>query len=182
MAMHQVSTPDEWRQLGWIDGYRFGSDGRIQSCRKMCRWGGYTDEWRDVCFRKQPDTGHLSIRITVEGKKRKYFVHRLILEAFRGPCPEGMEALHWDDNPENNRIDNLRWGTHKENCEDKRRNGNLRVGKGSRHHLSKLTEEMIPMIRVLGNAGMKHGDIAARYGVTRPAISYALRGETWKHV
>lgn len=42
-------------------------------------------------------------------------VHRLVCEAFHGPCPTGLETLHLDENGLNNRPENLRWGTHKEN-------------------------------------------------------------------
>src|SRR5262249_38162258 len=45
------------------------------------------------------------------GTNRKYAnVHRLVLEAFVGPCPAGMESLHIDSNSHNPRLDNLRWG------------------------------------------------------------------------
>ena len=40
------------------------------------------------------------------------YVHLLVLEAFVGPRPPGMEALHGDDERDNNRLDNLSWGTH----------------------------------------------------------------------
>lgn len=41
------------------------------------------------------------------------------------PNPEGKpNVLHWDDNPQNNHSDNLRWGTQKENAADIIRNGN----------------------------------------------------------
>lgn len=52
-----------------------------------------------------------------------YRVHRLVLEAFIGPCPLGMETLHADDDSTNNRLSNLRWGTRSENEHDSVRNG-----------------------------------------------------------
>jgi hypothetical protein len=43
-------------------------------------------------------------------------IHRLICEAFHGPPPfEGAVVLHLDENALNNKADNLRWGTQKEN-------------------------------------------------------------------
>jgi hypothetical protein len=45
-----------------------------------------------------------------------YKIHRLIAEAFHGPAPfDGAVAMHVDENAANNRADNLRWGTQKEN-------------------------------------------------------------------
>lgn len=62
-------------------------------------------------------------RIYMKGKR--YALHRLVCETFHGPSPEGKPwALHWDDNPENNTPENLRWGSTEENEADKKRNGN----------------------------------------------------------
>jgi hypothetical protein len=55
-------------------------------------------------------------------------VHSLVLEAFKGPRPSGMEALHWDDNKSNNALSNLRWGTVYENQADMARNNVRRRG------------------------------------------------------
>jgi hypothetical protein len=48
-------------------------------------------------------------------------VHVLVLGTFRGPCPEGRERLHGNGNHQDNRLRNLRYGTHEENERDKRR-------------------------------------------------------------
>jgi len=43
-------------------------------------------------------------------------IHRLVCEAFHGPAPfERAVVLHLDENAFNNRPENLRWGTQKEN-------------------------------------------------------------------
>lgn len=42
-------------------------------------------------------------------------LHRLVWETFNGEIPEGMQIDHIDGNPENNRLDNLRCVTAKEN-------------------------------------------------------------------
>jgi hypothetical protein len=49
-------------------------------------------------------------------------VHKLVLEAFTGqPRPEGMVCCHVNGNPSDNRLENLRWGTLRDNAADKRR-------------------------------------------------------------
>src|SRR5690348_3980218 len=45
-----------------------------------------------------------------------YKVARLVCEAFHGPAPQDEPCcLHCDENSANNRADNVRWGTQKEN-------------------------------------------------------------------
>lgn len=51
------------------------------------------------------------------------YVHRVVLTAFVGPCPDGMEGCHNNGNPTDNRLENLRWGTRSENSRDTVRHG-----------------------------------------------------------
>ena len=66
--------------------------------------------------------GYKTVCLCRDGIRSTKRVHRLVLEAFVGPCPEGMERLHWDDVPSNNHLSNLRYGTKLENAADKLRN------------------------------------------------------------
>ncbi len=91
-----------------------------------------------------------------------------------------MIACLEDDDQSNNRLDNLRWGTHGDNRQDARRNGRLAVGGRSPH--AKLTEDDIPEIRALAAAGVPQKHIAKQKGVESKAIRRILRGEGWKHV
>lgn len=54
----------------------------------------------------------------MSGRKDRY-IHRLVLEAFVGPCPEGMEARHINGDHQDNRLENLCWGTKEENMKDR---------------------------------------------------------------
>ncbi len=53
-----------------------------------------------------------------DGRSRSPQISRLILDAWVGPCPEGMECCHNDGNAMNNVFDNLRWDTHRSNIQD----------------------------------------------------------------
>lgn len=50
-------------------------------------------------------------------------VHQLVMLAFVGPCPPGMEVRHLDSNPRNNVLANLAYGTRAENARDRVLNG-----------------------------------------------------------
>lgn len=57
---------------------------------------------------------------TYRGIYAKWFgnikVHRAICEAFHGPAPfEGAVVIHLDEDAHNNRPENLKWGTQREN-------------------------------------------------------------------
>ncbi len=65
-------------------------------------------------------SGHLIVSIS---DKRIRYVHALVLTAFVGPAPEGMECRHKDDQPTNNHLSNLEWGTRSQNMYDRVRNG-----------------------------------------------------------
>ena len=54
--------------------------------------------------------------VGVSGSRKTVFVHRLVAEAFI-PNPLGLRDVdHIDGNKSNNRVENLRWVSHKENC------------------------------------------------------------------
>lgn len=57
---------------------------------------------------------YLGMHDRKEGKN--YKVHRMVCEAFHGPPPfDGAVVIHLDENGLNNRPENLKWGTQKEN-------------------------------------------------------------------
>lgn len=64
------------------------------------------------------------------GEHNRMRVHSMVMLAFVGPRPEGMEIRHLDGNPQNNRISNLAYGTKSENMKDA-------VKHGTHNHASK---------------------------------------------
>ena len=63
------------------------------------------------------------VKLWRDGHERLVRVHHLVLEAFVGPRPAGHDGLYWDDDPLNNHVSNLRWGTDADNQQDVLRNG-----------------------------------------------------------
>lgn len=66
---------------------------------------------------------HVVVGLRRDKKEHRRYVHHLVLETFVCPRPEGMFGLHLDDDPTNNDLSNLRWGTRSDNAHDAVRNG-----------------------------------------------------------
>lgn len=60
-------------------------------------------------------SGHLRVRLTKKSVGKKFLVHRLVAQAFI-PNPQNFPIInHKDENPSNNKVDNLEWCTIKYN-------------------------------------------------------------------
>lgn len=97
----------DWGRVGtWIRGARF---------KILKPWVGKKNGYPYVGL------------VRADGTKRKYLVHRLVMEAFVGPCPDGMEVCHDPDPTRTNcRLDNLKYADHFENMADAIRHGNIK--------------------------------------------------------
>ena len=121
----------KWRPvLEWEGLYEVSDDGRVRSLdRVIVKSDG---RQQAVCGRvlaASPNgDGYPCVRLCDDRGQITRKVHHLVLAAFVGPRPAGMEALHADDNPINNHATNLRWGTRLTNAADRRRNGGYALG------------------------------------------------------
>lgn len=125
-------------------------------------------------------SGHLHVNFRDNGKSITVLVHRLVLEAFVGPCPAGMECCHRDDDPTNNALCNLYWGTRKNNIEDRRRNGILVVGEKATG--AKLTADNIREIRERLERGESQAELARQFGICGSHIFNIANRKVWTHV
>ena len=128
---------EQWRDVLGMEGvYAVSSLGRVKyRGRTLVRPINTSDRrWpttRVPKIRKQHvgRGGYLSVGIRRPGfRSSTVHVHVLICEAFHGPRPDGMMALHENDERHDNREENLYWGTPKQNAADAARNGRLRRG------------------------------------------------------
>ncbi len=92
-----------------------------------------------------------------------------------------MVGCHRDDNTSNNRLDNLRWDTHKNNSQDAISNN--RYTRGEDQPRSKLTDEQVASIRSeYAAGGITQKQLGTKYGVIQITISRIIRREIWKHI
>lgn len=109
------------------------------------------------------------------------YVHVIVCETFHGPQPqEGMFALHENDVATDNRADNIRWGTRKDNTADARRNG--LTPEGEKHWFARVTEDDVRAIRARHAGGERGADIARSYGLSRQVIHAITSRKNWAHI
>lgn len=114
---------ERWLPVPGYEGiYEVSDEGRVRSLPRVDAQGGMR-RLRMFHPSRMDRWGHLGVKLRRDGVIKSYYVHRLVLEAFVGPCPPGMEGCHWNDVPDDNRLSNLRWATKSENRLDSVRNG-----------------------------------------------------------
>jgi hypothetical protein len=173
----------EYREIADFPGYRVGSDGSVWYAWITCRAGRkLTDRWKQM----KPGThhkGYLYVNLTppAGGKYKTFRVHRLVLAAFVGPCPDGMECRHLNGIKADCRLENLAWGTQEENRSDNSRLNAYQCGET--HHYSKLTEKSVRRIRERhAKGGIFLRELAEQFGITLGAVHAIVHRHSWKHV
>lgn len=149
---------------------------------------GIPYEWRRVQIRPNSNWKRHGakpyLRVRIAGKQ--WLLQRLVLEVFIGPCPEGMEARHLDGDIKNNRLDNLKWGTRKQNAKDKVRHGRGLKGKprlknrGEKNGVAVYTNEIATKIRSEYIPKiMTYRMLAKKYGGSHWTIRDVVKGLTY---
>lgn len=190
MAEGQSTTvsPVEYRPIPEYPGYRVGDDGSVWSCwvrRSLGRYGGIVrvidaDRWRRLCP-VIDRRGRLTVKLCRDGNVSRFFIHRLVLQTFVGPCPQGMECCHYPDRePSNCRLVNLRWDTKQGNMKDKEYHGN--APKGVKNPRAKLTPEKVAEIKRRVRAGEDCRSIAAEFGISKGNVWFICSGKTWPDI
>ena len=176
-----MTDTEIWKPVplpGYSEQYAISSLGRVKRITKAARGPAQSGDLVRVRIMK---SGHHQVSLSHRAQSVYPLVHRLVLAAFVGPCPEGQECCHNDGNPSNNRLDNLRWDTRLNNVGDAFEHGTFALG--SRRGQAKLTEDGVREIRkIVANGGATQRELAKRYGVSEIVVSFAVNRKTWKHV
>ena len=101
-----------WTRVPNYEGlYEVSDDGYVRSLPRATTAGRVL---RSIAV----GAGYRSVMLSKEGKTKRHLVHRLVLAAFVRPPTVGECAMHMNDCPTDNRLDNLRWDTMKANSRD----------------------------------------------------------------
>jgi hypothetical protein len=114
--------------------------------------------------------------------RRMIGAHRASWMLHFGPIPRGKFVLHKCDNGKCVRPDHLFLGTHKENMRDMAQKGRASDRTGSKHHLTRLTEDDVRGIRTRVAAGESQRALAKEFGMHPTSISHIVHRRSWRHV
>ena len=103
-----------WKDIqGYEGSYQVSNLGRVKSVERITREGNHRSE-KQMKLQKTK-RGYLTVILTKDGNQKLHYVHRLVGIAFI-PNPTGKEQInHINEQKEDNRVENLRWVTRKEN-------------------------------------------------------------------
>ena len=150
---------ERWRAVPGWPGYNVSNTGKVRGSRGWVLSPYYLKRG-----------GYAYVDLRQGGRRKNSRVHILVLEAFVGPRRAGQECRHLDGNPANNCLENLRWGSPRENGADRVRHGST---------TTKLIETQVVAIR---ESMATQVELAEQFGVTQSTISHIRRGDIWVHV
>jgi hypothetical protein len=158
---------EQWLDVVGFEGiYQVSNFGRIRSIK--------TGKIKEQTIQDNDNRPYLGL--WKNNKQKICRPHKLVMEAFVGIRPQGMECCHNDGNPQNNHWSNLRWDTPKNNHADKVKHGT--TNRGEQCGTAKLTLEQVRAIR---QDTRLQRIIAAEYGVKDNTISRIKSFKRWAH-
>lgn len=168
-----------WKDIPGYEGkYQASSRGRIRSLdrtlflhRKNGALVAHQMKGRILRPGKFCKSGHVSV-VLGHGEAGSP-VHQLVALAFLGPCPEGKEVLHNNGIADDNRVENLRYGTRRENILDVYYQGG---------RWRKLSIEDVEEIKFALWCGFRGSDLARQFGVSQAVICSIKHGRIYAWV
>lgn len=159
-------TAEQWRPVSGWETYEVSNLGRV-------RRGGRILKYRYA------NGGYPRVLLCRSGERRETLIHRLVADAFIGPCPPGQQVNHKDMNRANPVVTNLEYVTPSQNQHHANRIKPHRAAYGERHGNARLTAEQVRAIRASDEPGVV---LKRRYGVADSCISKIRRRLAWTHI
>ncbi len=179
-----MMPPEIWRPVADAYGYEVSNLGRVRSWRRKGSRAGSALAPEPKLLKTTPGAwGYPLVNISRSGDKQKpVTVHILVLTAFCGPCPNGMECLHADGDRTNSNLSNLYWGTRAENMQDSIRHGtSIRPSiRGEQNMHAELTQRQVIQIKRMLRRGVRNVDIARIFNVHPNTIWGIKSGGSWE--
>lgn len=156
---------------------------RLNGLYKISNLGNIKHSVRNVIIKGQDNgNGYRQLTIIKNGKRKVYYIHRLVAETFI-PNPNNLPQVNHKNSIRNdNRVENLEWCTGKQNMEHCSMVG--RTTKGEKSGSCKLSNQKVLAIRRLYTINPKFNKlkIAKKLGVRDTTIHKIIRRQRWNHI
>jgi hypothetical protein len=173
-----------WKDINGYEGYyQVSNIGRVKSLARVIEYrkGIYGNKKEIILKTFKDGKGYLKYKLCKNGKEKSVISHRLVAIAFLHNLNQKPEVNHINGIKDDNRLENLEWCTSSENTIHAL-NQKLKIPqKGSEHGMSKLTEEKVLEIRLIGRTKTTK-ELGEIYNVHRTLISQVLLNKIWNHV
>ncbi len=165
---------DDFAHIAGFPGYYVSRNGAVISVKK-----GKARALK--CFTMKGHLPYRCVNLYREGKLATKRVAPLVCAAFHGPRPTPThEAAHNNGRHNDDRAENLRWATPKENAADRAAHGTDQAG--SANPGAKLTEDAVREIRATPTGYGVNVALAKKFGVSKTTIECARYGRSWKKI
>jgi len=163
-----------WKDIESYEGrYQISTFGRIKSLN-------YNKTGKSKVLKPHNSTEYS--QISLGRKQRCKYIHRLVLETFRGKSK--LFCNHINGNKRDNKLENLEYCTHKENMAHAVKMD--LCPKGENHYEAKITESQVRYIKtVFKNCEVEYGywaKVARSLNVIPGTISAIVTNRSWKHI
>lgn len=162
----------EWRDIKGYEGlYQISDDGQVKSLGN----GNSSNSKEKILKSADNGWGYLFVYLCKNGKMKKYYVHRLVAEAFI-PNPSKLPQInHKDENPLNNCVENLEF------CDA---SYNINYGMRNKRVAEKMTNnektsKPVKQFDLRGNFIKEYPstmEVQRKFGYAQPNISAACSG------
>jgi hypothetical protein len=168
-----------WKSIASLDHkYEVSDLGNVRPAQ-----GRYKDKVLKDYVNYPCNINYNFVEVHIDGKKKAKRIHRLVAEVFCNNPNNYPIVMHLDNNIRNNSASNLQWGTLAMNSQQMINEGRGNKSKGSKHYLSKLTEEIVLEIKQK-YIPRKYTltKLAKEYGVSFSLIGHVVNNRNWTHV
>lgn len=170
-----------WKNIPGFDGaYEVSNLGRVRSFLRRIAVNTFTiqrDKEPKILKPGLHTEGYMIVVLYHKGKNPKKFIHRLVLMAFQGHPAYRYQGSHLNGIRHDNRLENLKWCSPKENESHKIIHGTY----FNRKNLT-LKEKQVLLIRAAKKYPGYLSDLAKRFKVTKNTIVAIRARVTWKHI
>ena len=169
-----------WKDIKGYDGiYQISDRGRVKSVYRVTKYvTGRTRTEKERVLKQEVNLhGYCTLRLCKNSEYKRFFIHRLIANAFI-PNPKNKSSInHINSIRDDNEIDNLEWVTHSENCIHGHKYGNMK--NSSKVHCGNVGKSVFQISRD-GAVIRKYNtmtDASVSTGTLRTNIGLACRGK-----